>query len=299
MDVEDEISLEEGIVEGDDNNDDMEQDEPDEEVEEAECDPVSTEGSVLVGPKRKFKEASPVWECGGIKLPGCGSKCGICGKCFTGGSTNTSNLTEHIIKKHKDKAEGKKLTKLRDEKRAKVKEMKKKKAAAAVIKAAKPKQTSITVFTKRVGRIDLMKKKRIDKALVRMIVAENKPFSFVEKHNFREFVAALEPAYICPSKTTLTRMVDQYIVKSKEDLKKEFENDFNEVEDKVVHLTSDHGTSSDRFKSHKNALTVSRCTNNFVIKTDTVSLIHCDGWEPDWPYHQKRCKGKVRRDWKD
>ena len=60
--MEDEISLEEGIVEGDDNDntDDMEQDEPDEEVEEAECDPVSTEGSVLVGPKRKFKEASPV-----------------------------------------------------------------------------------------------------------------------------------------------------------------------------------------------------------------------------------------------
>ena len=53
--------------------------------------------------------------------------------------------------------------------------------------------------------------------------------------------------------------------------------DLAEVDFKSVHLTSDHGTSNDRFRTHKNVLTLSRCTKDFNIKTDLVAVISCHG----------------------
>jgi hypothetical protein len=132
-------------------------------------------------------------------------------------------------------------------------------------------------FARKRVAIDHIKKKRIDQAIVELVVIENKPFQLVEKHNFRKLIHACEPAYICPSHTTLRRQFDQFAKKTKDDFKKELFQDLKDVEDKVVNLTSDHGTSHDRFRSHKNVVTVSRCTKDFVIKTDTVAVIQCDG----------------------
>ena len=59
---------------------------------------------------------SPVWECGAIRLD-IGSQCSLCGKIYRSDCTNTSNIAEHILLKHKDKPEGRKLKKLKEEKR--------------------------------------------------------------------------------------------------------------------------------------------------------------------------------------
>ena len=75
----------------------------------------------------------------------------------------------------------------------------------------------------------------------------------------------------------MRRRFDKFAEKIKEDMIEELKKDLDGVEDKVVNLTSDHGTSHDRFQTHKNALTLSRCTKDFVIKIDTVAVIHCVG----------------------
>ena len=59
--------------------------------------------------------------------------------------------------------------------------------------------------------------------------------------------------------------------------KKEIRKDLGDVEDKAAHITSDHGTSHDRLRSHKNAQTLARCTKNFEIKTDTISVMKVEG----------------------
>ena len=72
-------------------------------------------------------------------------------------------------------------------------------------------------------------------------------------------------------------MVDSFVKSTREAFIKELAKDLSEVEFKTVQLTSDHGTSSDRFRSHKNLLTIIRCTKDFQIKTDLVPLISCEG----------------------
>ena len=72
-------------------------------------------------------------------------------------------------------------------------------------------------------------------------------------------------------------MVDTFAKNTRNTLIKEVAKDLSEVAVKTVHLTSDHGTSHNRFHSHKNVLTISRCTKDFEIKPDLVSLISCDG----------------------
>ena len=70
-----------------------------------------------IQPKRKWKEHSPVWECGGVMVKD-GAKCTICGKVYKTQTRNTSNLINHILTKHNNVAQGKKL-KLEMEKRRK------------------------------------------------------------------------------------------------------------------------------------------------------------------------------------
>ena len=57
----------------------------------------------------------------------------------------------------------------------------------------------------------------------------------------------------------------------------EIKKDLGDVLDPVIHLTSDHGTGGYKMRSHKNILTISRCTKDFVIKTDIVAVMVCKG----------------------
>ena len=233
------------------------------------------EAGVLKYPKRKLREPAPVWLCGGQSLPDGTDRCNICGRIFVSETSNTSNLRDHILRKHSKTPEGKKLKKMTEEKREKVAEMKKKNESKKV--APKPKQISVVGFIRKTKPMDPKKKKKVEEALVKFIVTENKPFKIVEKHSFRELASSLDPDYVVPSEHTMRRRFDKFAEKIKEDMIEELKKDLDGVEDKVVNLTSDHGTSHDRFQTHKNSLTLSRCTKDFVIKIDTVDVIHCVG----------------------
>ena len=50
-----------------------------------------------------------------------------------------------------------------------------------------------------------MRKKRIDQALVTMIVEDIQPTSLVNDEGFQEFIKIVYPGYIPPSRRTITR----------------------------------------------------------------------------------------------
>ena len=233
------------------------------------------EAGILKLPKRKLREVAPVWLCGGESLPNGKDQCTLCGRTFVSETSNTSNLRDHILRKHSKTPEGLKLKKLTEEKREKVAEKKKSNESKKV--APTPKQTSVVGFITKTKAMDPKKKRKVEEALVKFITTETKPFNIVEKHSFRELLSALDPDYVVPSEHTIRRRFDKYADKIKEEMIQELKKDLDGVVDKVVNLTSDHGTSHDRFQTHKNALTLSRCTKDFVIKIDTVDVIHCVG----------------------
>ena len=61
----------------------------------------------------------------------------------------------------------------------------------------------------------------------------------------------------------------------KEKLKKEVIKDITDAGHNTIHITSYHGTIPDHSRTKKNALTVARCTDDFVIKKDVAKLIQC------------------------
>ena len=86
-----------------------------------------------------------------------------------------------------------------------------------------------------------------------------------------------EPNYIVPGRKRHTANFDKEALNIVVELKKEIVRDVNEAGHKTICITSDHGTSDDQFRTKKNALTVSRCTKNYVIKKDIVKMIKCEG----------------------
>ena len=138
---------------------------------------------------------------------------------------------------------------LTEEKRVKEKEKEMEKLKQKQQMASK--QNLMLSYVRRSTPIDQKKKEKLDKALVKFITTEKLPFELVEKHAFREFVAQLEPDYIMPSRTTVTRKFDEFSEKIKEDFKAEIAEDLKNVHDKVINITSDHGTSHDKLESHK------------------------------------------------
>ena len=224
-------------------------------------------------PKRAIKIPSPVWECGGVKVDG-GSKCNMCGKFFKSETSNTSNLIHHILKSHKNTASAKELeSKLESKKKAAAEKKDIKKQALK----RKHSQSSIRNFVKKATPIDPLKKRKLEEAVLEYMIVENQPLSLVDKPSFRKLMCVAEPSYICPSRKTVTRKFDDFAIEINTKLKTEVLVDLAGVEDKTVHLTSDHGTSHDRFRSHKNVLTLARCTKDFELKTDIVAVIKCIG----------------------
>ena len=224
-------------------------------------------------PQRKRMDPAPVWNQCAARLVGGKGKCNFCSKIFTCTGGSTSTLVAHLRSKHSHLVEVKDLMKESNQKRieAELAKTRKRKREEASF------QPSITNFTGRRGVIDPVKKRKIDDALVRMTIGMDQPFDDVENFYLRELVFILEPNYICPSRARHTRNFDKAALKVKEDLKKEIIRDITEAGHKTVSITSDHGTSSDKYRTKKNALTLARTTKNFVIKKDTITLIHCEG----------------------
>jgi len=124
--------------------------------------------------------------------------------------------------------------------------------------------------------MDPFKKKKLDEAIVKMTITMNKPFSDVENHFFRKVLFVAEPNYLCPSRTRNTSNFDSMAKKVKKDLEEEITKDITEAGHRTLTICTDHGTSSDKFRTKKNAVTVARTTKDFVIKKDTLKLMVCE-----------------------
>ena len=104
--------------------------------------------------------------------------------------------------------------------------------------------------------IDPVKKKNLDLALIQMTIGMNRPFNDVENHFFRKVLFIAEPNYICPSRRShCSRFVEASLL-IRSELKEEIMKDVKDAGHRTISITSDHGTSSDQFRTKKNALTL-------------------------------------------
>ena len=224
------------------------------------------EEGYLIPPKRKRIATAPVWECA-TKVEG-GAQCKICPKVIKLRMGNTTNIVAHILKKHPSHTAAKKLKIDLESKKEIAKQKKKLKAKTKI-------NSSILSFVTKKGSIDRLKEKRLNEAVIQMIVSMNNPFMDVENHFFRKLLFTAEPNYVVPSRHTITRKFDDMAVKVKNDLKNEIVNDVTMSGLKTISITSDHGTSDDRFRSKKNTVNVIRTTKDYRIKINLVKMILC------------------------
>ena len=95
-------------------------------------------------------------------------------------------------------------------------------------------------------------------------------------------------SYIVPSRSTITKKVDDKICLVKKDLSKEIQDDI--ADHKTISITSDGGNSGDLNKTKKNTLTISRVTEDFHLKTDIVAVPEAKGSQE---------AVVIRRQWKE
>ena len=80
-------------------------------------------------------------------------------------------------------------------------------------------------------------KEEIDNNLIEFIICENNSFETVESHFFRKLMFSANKSYIVPSRSTITRKVDDKICLVKKDLSKEIQDDI--ADHKTISITSD------------------------------------------------------------
>jgi hypothetical protein len=222
---------------------------------------------------RKRKKPSPVWKYAKkVKKDGNdGGECGICGVFKPSKYGTTSNMINHILNVHKGSDEAKQL-KVEVEEKAKNDAETKKKS-----EEKKKNQGSILQFIKRSGKINKSKKEAIDDAFVEFVVCRNESFAVADDHFFRKLMFEAEPDWIAPSASTLIRKFDTKAVKIKEKLKSELLEDIKKAGNKTISITVDGGTSKDRKKTKKNAVTIHRTTKDFKLKSDTLAVVKVNG----------------------
>ena len=204
--------------------------------------------------KETEEKTSPVWKVA-EKISETEARCKICRKVY---KLPTTNVIDHIVSKHLDTEKGR-LLKAEMEKKSKRREEKQRKnEGKAITKYFKP--------------LAISKPERavIDEAVVEYFIARNEPFRAVEDHFFRQLMHKMHSGYTLMSENELARKVDVKIETVKEILSREIQEDVKIH--KSVSLTSDGGTSGDQNKTKKNTLTLSRITENWEMKTDTIAL---------------------------
>ena len=214
---------------------------------------------------RKRKIESPVWEFA-ERFGNDRAKCKLCLKDFACPGSNTSNIRDHILNKHNGSEEASQLKMKIEENVAATKkkdEMKKAKSKASGV------QSSIKSFYSS-SRIAKRDKEEIDDSVLEYLICDNASFETVESHFFRQMLFKANKSYVLPSRPTITRKIDEKIIKVKKSLKEEINKDIESL--KCISITSDGGNSGDIFKTKKNTITVSRVTEDFELKTDTVAV---------------------------
>ena len=205
--------------------------------------------------KESEEKSSPLWKVA-EKISEAEAKCRICKKVY---KMPTTNVIDHILTKHMDTEQGKTLkAEVERKSRRKREEKQKRKEGKAITNYFKP------------LAISKPDRSAIDGAVVDYVIAKNEPFCAVEDHFLRKLMHKMHSGYTLMSRIELARKVDVKIDAVKEMLSKEIQDDVKIH--KSVSLTSDGGTSGDQNKTKKNTLTLSRITENWELKTDTIAL---------------------------
>jgi len=189
------------------------------------------------------------------------AKCNICKNTYKTPGGNTSNIRNHIIIKHANTEEGKELNLLTTNKKTAAEKKKKLKVEE---------KNSIKIFYPTDRVISVATKEIIDDSFVEYFIACNESFSQTENPFFRKMCFKMNSGYTLGSRRELGRQIDAKIVKIKEDLVKEMSEDIKSHQS--IHITSDGGSSGDQNKTKKNTLTVSRITDDFEMKRDTIAV---------------------------
>ena len=226
-----------------------------------------------------------------------GAKCNFCEKTYKHNSANTSNLTTHVIKIHKKNHPDvvKRLQQAIDVKKSK------KKLKELKVKKLLKNQPKLVNWVARKGALDPVKKDLLVKSVLEWAIATDQPFAVTESHHFRKMIFKAEPNLVLPSRTSFTTAMDSAASEARNEQKKEIIADI-ELTHKTFVAVTDHGTSKDRFRTHKNAVVGLWCTKDFVIKRGIIDLYKCKGsqsgaqirrdvknsletwagWKPDW-----------------
>lgn len=91
-------------------------------------------------------------------------------------------------------------------------------AAAPPPQVRQPRQSSMQMFIRR--PIQPLQQSKVDEALIKMIAVDFQPFSIVEDRGFRTYTQALDPTYVLPSRSTISkRMLPNLYEKVRAELK--------------------------------------------------------------------------------
>ena len=212
------------------------------------------------------KKKAAVWTCINELRSG-GAQCKFCDRTFRMQDKSTSNAIRHLQSVHYDEDLVKQMVHINRKQHA---SRKRKREEESKLKSHQP---SIANIFPHKGPLDSKKQKNIVEAIVKYVIKANRPFQDVEHPDFRNLLFVANSSFVCPSRQTITRRFDDMALKVLADLKNEIKRDVTEAGHKTIHIVTDHGTSSDVFKTKKNVVVASRTTVNFEIKTDTVALI--------------------------
>ena len=215
------------------------------------------------------KKKAAVWDCI-TELRSGGAQCNFCDKTFKMQDKSTSNAIRHLQSVHHDKQVVKDMVQRNQEQQVSRKRKREE-------SKSKNNQPSIANIFPRKGPIDKNKQKAIVEAIVKYLIKANRPFQDVEHYDFRNLLFTANSSFVCPSRTTITRRFDAMAEEVSKDLKNEVIKDVTDAGHKTIHIVTDHGTSSDVFRTKKNVVVASRTTLDFEIKTDTIALIKSDG----------------------
>ena len=215
---------------------------------------------------------SPVYLCA-RKISSDKFECKFCKAQFSCKNGSTTSVSTHMIRYHPKEPNVIEMLQIQDQKRDE-KEKSRKESEAKAKEVSK--QTSMKSFVSGGKPVDLVRKKKIYGKILDFIVSDNQSFSVVENPFFRELMFELEPGLIVMSRSTATKLLDERAALARDKLKEEILDDLNKAGHSVISITSDHGTSRDNHRTRKNVLTLSRTTEDFSIKCDTLDLIICE-----------------------
>jgi len=215
---------------------------------------------------------SPVYLCA-RKIATDKFECKICKTAFSAKNGSTTSISTHMSRFHPREPRVIEMVKIQNENRDEREKLRKERESKSNEEGT---QMSMKSFVMGGKPVDLVKKKKIYGKLLDFLVSNNQSFSLVEDSFFRELMFEVEPGLVLMSRSTATRQLDERAELSRENLKKEILDDLSKAGHSAIAITSDHGTSRDNNRTRKNVLTLSRTTEDFSIKTDTLDVIICE-----------------------